>query len=36
MLPQEISRGVGTVDFETLRGDPVFLGKPHVMKHGPM
>src|ERR1700730_7465276 len=35
MLPQEVARGIGTVNFEALSGAAVFLGKAHVVKHGP-
>src|SRR5271166_1693555 len=35
MLPQEAARGVGTIHFKTLGCATVFLGKTHVVKHGP-
>jgi hypothetical protein len=35
LLPQEIPRGVGTIDLEALGGATVLLGQPDVVKHGP-
>src|SRR5260221_9108186 len=35
MLPQEVTRGVGTINFEALGGAAVFLGQADVVKHGP-
>ena len=35
MLPQEVTRGVGTINFEALGGAAVFLAQADVVKHGP-
>ncbi len=34
MLPQEVARGICTVNFEALGGATVFLCQAHVVKHG--
>src|SRR6202030_2269554 len=33
VIAQEVAGGVCTVDFETLMGGAVLMGKPHVVKH---
>src|SRR3984893_10519275 len=34
MLPQEVARGICTVNFEALGGATIFLCQTHVVKHG--